>query len=405
MLEDPYPLRWTGRQAVVTLPEHIDVSNVGQIREELLWAINRGASALIADLTATVSCDHAGAEALARAHRRAAASGTEFRLVVTAQVVARALSLNGLDRLVSIYPSLEAALAARAPAPGQVPASGPAATETNGRAPSRYGERTRAQFPADGLPDGNRAVPRAVAWKIIDALQDGVVLTDGDGAVALANRRLEQMFGYEHGELIGRAIGSLMPVSPQAAHRSHGATCARGPRAQPIGAAARLPALRKDGTTFPVEISISPVTTAAGPYTLAVIRDITESRQLEDLADLVSAVLAGRGHRGRELLDSVSSSLFQVGLSLQGALELPAEMTRQHITEALSHLDETVRQIRDTALTIRDDEASAQPAPFNGLRRPATLTSLTSLGSSLTAVALRSSARCWWSGARRGSPR
>jgi anti-sigma B factor antagonist len=114
--EDFYPVEWAGAQAVVTLPEHIGISNAGQVREELLSVINRGATTLIADMTATVSCDHAGADAMIRARQRAVASGTELRLVVTAQVVARMLSLVGLDRTVSVYPSLDAATAARLPA-------------------------------------------------------------------------------------------------------------------------------------------------------------------------------------------------------------------------------------------------------------------------------------------------
>jgi anti-anti-sigma regulatory factor len=66
-LEDLYPVEWAGGQAVVTLPEHIGISNAGQVREELLSVINRGATTLIADMTATVSCDHAGADAVIRA--------------------------------------------------------------------------------------------------------------------------------------------------------------------------------------------------------------------------------------------------------------------------------------------------------------------------------------------------
>lgn len=115
MFEDTYPLEWTGRQAAVTLPEHIDVSNAGQIREELLSVINRGAIALIVDMTATASCDHAGAEAMVRAYQRALASGTQVRLVVTTPIVRRVLSVNGLDRLIPMYPSLEAAAAASTP--------------------------------------------------------------------------------------------------------------------------------------------------------------------------------------------------------------------------------------------------------------------------------------------------
>ncbi len=111
---DIYPVQWTGKQAVVALPEQIDLSNAGQIREELLSVINRGAKTLVADMTATLSCDNAGTDAVVRAHKRAVVSGTDLRLVVSAQIVQRVLSLRGLDRLVSIYPCLEAATAARA---------------------------------------------------------------------------------------------------------------------------------------------------------------------------------------------------------------------------------------------------------------------------------------------------
>ena len=115
MFKDTYPVQWTGERAVVALPEHIDVSNADQVREELLTLINHGAAALIVDMTATVSCDYAGAEILVRAYKRAIANGTQLRLVVPAEVVRRVLSLSGLDRLVSVYPSREAAIAAGVP--------------------------------------------------------------------------------------------------------------------------------------------------------------------------------------------------------------------------------------------------------------------------------------------------
>lgn len=115
MVSDTYRVRWTGRQAVIALPEHINVSNASQIREELLWVINRGAIVLIADMTATLSCDHSGADAVMRAYQRALASGTGLRLVVSAPVVRRVLGINGLDRLIPVYPSLEAATAAGTP--------------------------------------------------------------------------------------------------------------------------------------------------------------------------------------------------------------------------------------------------------------------------------------------------
>ena len=124
VINDSYPVRWMGRQAVVALPEHIDVSNASQIREELLWVINRGAAALIADMTGTLSCDHSGADVVMRAYQRALASGTQLRLVVTAPIVRRVLEVSGLDRLIPVYPSLEAATAAGIPTVPENPQAG-----------------------------------------------------------------------------------------------------------------------------------------------------------------------------------------------------------------------------------------------------------------------------------------
>jgi anti-anti-sigma regulatory factor len=115
VLKDIYPVRWTGRRAVVTLPEHIGASNAGQIREELLSVINRGAETVIADMSTTISCDHAGADAVVRACQRAVISDAKLRLVAGTRMTRRMHSLGGLDGLVSIYPSLEAAVAAGPP--------------------------------------------------------------------------------------------------------------------------------------------------------------------------------------------------------------------------------------------------------------------------------------------------
>lgn len=112
--DDAFPVQWTGRQAVVTLPEHIDRSSTDQVRDQLLRIINGGAAVLIADLSGTVYCDYCGAYALARAHQRARASGTELRLVATRDVARRVFTLNWLDRPVAVYPDLDAAIAAGA---------------------------------------------------------------------------------------------------------------------------------------------------------------------------------------------------------------------------------------------------------------------------------------------------
>jgi anti-anti-sigma factor len=334
MADGGFPVGWTGRLAVVTLPEHVDVSDSAQLRDQLLAVINRGAAVLIVDMTATASCDHATVDALARAFQRAAVSGTQLRLVVTAPVVGRVLSIEGLDRLVPIYPSLDAAMAAGTP-------------DTNG--PVLLARAPAAERPSagPGREAAGAAITPAVLWQLIDALGDGLALTADGGEIVLVNRRCAEMFGYQCEELEGRPVESLVPSSLQAAHREHRIGYEQAPRARPMGERARLVGVRKDGATVPVEISLTPVPTATGHFVLAVIRDATETRRREDLADLARAAIAEQAHRDQELLDRVVQSLFQVGLSLQAAVDLPAEVARERITTALRQLDDTIHEIRE----------------------------------------------------------
>jgi PAS domain S-box-containing protein len=214
----------------------------------------------------------------------------------------------------------------------------------------RAAEATTVAAPHAALNGGGRSGTPAVS-ELVDALQDGVVLADRDGVIAVASRQLEEMFGYRHGELRGYSVDSLVPTGLRAAHRSHRAGFARAPTARPMGGGARLVGLRKDGTTFAAQISLSPVTGVGGCFTLAVIRDVTETQRLDDFTDLATATIAaGREDNGSELLDTVITGLFRVGLSLQAAADLlPAEAARQRITEALTGLDVTIRRIRDVA--------------------------------------------------------
>jgi anti-sigma B factor antagonist len=177
---DICPVRWAGRRAVVTIPERVDVSNAGQIRDELLAVINGGARVLIADMTATASRDHAGADAVVWAYQRGVTGGTELRLVVTAQIVSRVLGISGMDRLVSIYPSLKAATAAQSAAAALAPVGGPAGTGTNGQPPPHSAGRAGRSAPATGPGDGHRAGSTpAVIGELAGPLRDGGALADG----------------------------------------------------------------------------------------------------------------------------------------------------------------------------------------------------------------------------------
>jgi anti-anti-sigma factor len=117
--ETYFPVAWSNRTAVVTLPVEIDAINADAVREALLSVLNAGAAGLVVDMTATTFCDSAGITALVRAARRADANGATMRLAITALSVLRVFNLVGIDRLIEIYPNADAARASLPELPDQ----------------------------------------------------------------------------------------------------------------------------------------------------------------------------------------------------------------------------------------------------------------------------------------------
>ncbi len=111
MSEERFPVAWSGRTAVLKLPAEIDLTIADAVREALLSVLNAGALGLVVDMTGTTFCDSAGITALVRAARRADANGATMRLAVTASPVLRVLTLVGIDRLIDVYPDVDAAVA------------------------------------------------------------------------------------------------------------------------------------------------------------------------------------------------------------------------------------------------------------------------------------------------------
>jgi anti-sigma B factor antagonist len=109
--DDHFPVTWSGRAAVVTVPVELDLTIADGLREALLGVLNAGALGLVVDMTTTIFCDSAGIAAITRAVRRAAAHDATIRLAVTSPAVLRVLNLVGIDRLIDIYPDTGAALA------------------------------------------------------------------------------------------------------------------------------------------------------------------------------------------------------------------------------------------------------------------------------------------------------
>jgi anti-sigma B factor antagonist len=108
-------LRWVGEQAVITLPAEIDITTATEVRQVLLAAASHNPAVLIIDMSGTTFCDSAGVQVIIDTYNQAAATNVQLRLAATA--VRRILTLVGVDQLIPIYPTLEAALAETATTP------------------------------------------------------------------------------------------------------------------------------------------------------------------------------------------------------------------------------------------------------------------------------------------------
>jgi anti-sigma B factor antagonist len=100
---------------IVRLPAEIDMANAEDAGEQLRSAFTRGAAVVIADLTSTVFCDSAGARQLVLSHNYADFNHAQIRFVIPDRNILRVLTVIGIDQLLSIYPSLDAAVSAAVP--------------------------------------------------------------------------------------------------------------------------------------------------------------------------------------------------------------------------------------------------------------------------------------------------
>lgn len=121
----------------------------------------------------------------------------------------------------------------------------------------------------------------ATAQAVLESASEGILLINADGRITLVNRAAERMFGYEPNALKGQTLEVLLPDRIRERHREHRAGYFTGPRVRPMGTGMDLAGRRKDGTEFPVEISLSYVQAHDGINAMALITDITERKRIE----------------------------------------------------------------------------------------------------------------------------
>jgi PAS domain S-box-containing protein len=119
---------------------------------------------------------------------------------------------------------------------------------------------------------------------LLESAPDGIVVVDPTGKIVIVNTQTERMFGYTREDLVGQPIEILVPDRYRKSHVRERNDYIAAPRTRPMGAGRPLMGRKKDGTEFPVEISLSPLKaeSESGTLVTSIVRDITERRQAEE---------------------------------------------------------------------------------------------------------------------------
>jgi PAS domain S-box-containing protein len=182
---------------------------------------------------------------------------------------------------------------------------------------------------------------------LLEAAPDAMVIVDQTGKIVLVNAQVEARFGYGRDELIGQRVEILVPERFSGMHVAFRSGYIAGPRTRPMGLAGDLYARRKDGSEFPVEISLAPLETEDGLLVSAAVRDISERRAMQEEAERVKD----------EFFATVSHELRTPLTSLLGYSELMADLEQlspqgQRFLSVITRSAERELRLVDDLLTL-----------------------------------------------------
>lgn len=184
---------------------------------------------------------------------------------------------------------------------------------------------------------------------LLESLPDAMVIVDGQGQIEIINNQAESMFGYARDELCGEQVEVLLPEWLRERHLKHRGNFAEQPSVRPMGASFDLIARRKDGSEFPVEISLSPVELESATFVSSVIRDVTERKKLEQeitaarqVAERAnkanSAFLAAASHDLRQPVQAMSLLNGALRRTVKDARALEMIANQEHSITAMTNL-------------------------------------------------------------------
>jgi PAS domain S-box-containing protein len=171
---------------------------------------------------------------------------------------------------------------------------------------------------------------------ILEAIPDAVAAVNQQGVIIQVNSQTETLFGYTREELIGQKIEMLVPERQRPQHHLHREQFHRQPKIRRMGSGLDLSGRRRDGSEFPVEISLSPVATGDGTIVLSVIRDISDRKRIEDELRRAKDELDRR--KSRELRDFQDRLALIVDSSQDAIIGKNLDGTITHWNKGAEHM-------------------------------------------------------------------
>jgi PAS domain S-box-containing protein len=155
-------------------------------------------------------------------------------------------------------------------------------------------EAAEAKPPSPKGADLRLQKSEVAVQSLLESASDGIAVVEADGRIVLANAKIEDIFGYSRNELLEHPIEILLPTHYREGHVAHRVDYFAQPHQRPMGIGLDLVGRRKDGTEFPVEVSLSFVESENGLLIMAFVVDITERKKAEEALRRYAAELEAR---------------------------------------------------------------------------------------------------------------